>query len=1121
MTTSKPVPSRAAIHALRGLVFTTSCSVAILAEERRRRLKTVRAAAENARKIHAAKAHRGPAAVDGLAAWEARVLYRHDEVSTLDHVSPSPRDFRRPEASGGPQNHTRKRRTARQPYKKYTNDPLHIVASYNETEKPASTRQSRSDETSPLPQSKPQPLALRPRPAVHDDVTRSLRFAKSLNDKTHASIIKSSRQGNTRSSVHRARPVTNVQGNSESTQSKAHENQSNQRPTSVPAASPAPDGDALAAWIQKADEASRSQEEKAALHRQAIPLAKAGDGLAMWEVALNHVNTRTSAPGKQAMMSPHARAESASEEAMVASSSASRSFPHVEPQSEESADLIQRRMRTKMLLQDTKLFKPGYEPSKALVAIQELVEEQRLQVAPEDSPDFWTHMCSVNQRILDWYQAENDPSLSTALQLMLGFMNEAKADVPQASLTQQKNGALAFLQHVSAAEPSRLNGDLMLFLPDGDDWLGVLPDLVAWAVQHQYTDTLHQVMTTLRQARRPSLARETIAQALSKEVSPQELYNALDWTLLTQEGSSKPLLADLARLTIDAFAVVENDGFALDLLRKVEDLGIADDHGVLAQAVLIRDAPQLTSEILLARIRQLVQDPADFEWMQQWRPRIASRFIRSHGHVDNEAFLRGLHDIEPFEPALEWVEPILDQYGEIGDLDRFLDWLRFCVSSGCHLQSRLQKRLATSLAKQWTIPPNLLNRLQRDVGQLLANHKVASSTGQQCTASDVDGQLQGVKPTDVVYDELRLYTWKSDWTSVVETYQRHLDSGTSPTAACLGLAVSACLQEESLGILQAKMFVVEAHRRGVDIGEEMRRLLARELRYDPNPGERLAAAQEHGIAITTELYNIVVRRLLQAQDTEKALQLCRHWADEQGDGVSGFDMYNFACFLRGYVQDGSEQGLDALDELMSRFTAETRWWHRSAVCKETIKLCQKRLVDQAANPRMSLWGSSTRSAMLSRHQDALLALDRGLEHVAKQRAMSGNPGWIVNEVGSILNLPTFSRSRDRVSPSPNPSPGAAKPASQLDMPSARHTEAIEQTWRIDSTQKPEPPSRIASGREDHCAAATAAWQRTRPVLIKEGGHALPAAKRRPRQDRQGLQPADNVWSDLVMGRVEA
>lgn len=63
MASPNPAPSRAAINALRGVLLTTSCSVIILAEERRRRLNIARAAIDNAKKLHTARVHHNSAAL--------------------------------------------------------------------------------------------------------------------------------------------------------------------------------------------------------------------------------------------------------------------------------------------------------------------------------------------------------------------------------------------------------------------------------------------------------------------------------------------------------------------------------------------------------------------------------------------------------------------------------------------------------------------------------------------------------------------------------------------------------------------------------------------------------------------------------------------------------------------------------------------------------------------------------------------------------------------------------------------------------------------------------------------------------------------------------------------------
>ncbi|GKT48591.1 uncharacterized protein ColSpa_08772 [Colletotrichum spaethianum] len=118
MSSPAPVPSKAAIHALRGLLFGTSCSLVLLAEERRQRIKLARSAVENGRRLKSLKRYSssGVAALEALQeevandpnfiGWSARPRnhfssYEHGKLSFdssyLDHhVNDVGPDARRP-----------------------------------------------------------------------------------------------------------------------------------------------------------------------------------------------------------------------------------------------------------------------------------------------------------------------------------------------------------------------------------------------------------------------------------------------------------------------------------------------------------------------------------------------------------------------------------------------------------------------------------------------------------------------------------------------------------------------------------------------------------------------------------------------------------------------------------------------------------------------------------------------------------------------------------------------------------------------------------------------------------------------------------------------------------------
>ncbi|RFU74494.1 hypothetical protein TARUN_7765 [Trichoderma arundinaceum] len=93
MASTPPVSSKAALNALRGVLFTTSCSVVFLAEERRRRLKIARAAIDNARKLHTIKSNRGAVALSE--SWEDRLADLGGEVLSLPSASRPRSSYRR------------------------------------------------------------------------------------------------------------------------------------------------------------------------------------------------------------------------------------------------------------------------------------------------------------------------------------------------------------------------------------------------------------------------------------------------------------------------------------------------------------------------------------------------------------------------------------------------------------------------------------------------------------------------------------------------------------------------------------------------------------------------------------------------------------------------------------------------------------------------------------------------------------------------------------------------------------------------------------------------------------------------------------------------------------------
>ncbi|KAK6852554.1 hypothetical protein PG995_011105 [Apiospora arundinis] len=79
MSPPLPVPSKAAIHALRGLALGTSCAIGLIVDDRRRRISTLRTAVENKKKIKSSRLYHGTAEAVALPTDDP-ILLHGDEL---------------------------------------------------------------------------------------------------------------------------------------------------------------------------------------------------------------------------------------------------------------------------------------------------------------------------------------------------------------------------------------------------------------------------------------------------------------------------------------------------------------------------------------------------------------------------------------------------------------------------------------------------------------------------------------------------------------------------------------------------------------------------------------------------------------------------------------------------------------------------------------------------------------------------------------------------------------------------------------------------------------------------------------------------------------------------------
>ncbi|KAH8681263.1 hypothetical protein BX600DRAFT_446129 [Xylariales sp. PMI_506] len=120
-----PVPSKAAIHALRGLALGTSCAIGLIVEDRRRRISTLTTALNNKKKLRSSRQYHGAAEAAKFDIEDAIVIsgeelhwhYRCDEHENASYHA----QLRHP----GPASRARDSITTRKPQEITTESPVH------------------------------------------------------------------------------------------------------------------------------------------------------------------------------------------------------------------------------------------------------------------------------------------------------------------------------------------------------------------------------------------------------------------------------------------------------------------------------------------------------------------------------------------------------------------------------------------------------------------------------------------------------------------------------------------------------------------------------------------------------------------------------------------------------------------------------------------------------------------------------------------------------------------------------------------------------------------------------------------------------------------------------------
>ncbi|KAL2208677.1 hypothetical protein CC79DRAFT_1331835 [Sarocladium strictum] len=1049
MGTNNPVPSRAAIHALRGLVFGTSCSVVLVAEERRRRLKTVRTAAENARKIHAAKTHRGVASGDSHLTWATRLLQRDDEPLASTGDSPSPRNFRRTKPEKKKRVRGRDRalnsagtagtfaNTVAQDFQIDSAGSTIITASEKKQNAPSlrntapssgdglsawlnrldgvdtATLASVKDEDRPSiisssPKLEPIGLSTHHRHSLTSAIRRKMaanEIIPAMVESSHETASQAPDSPATHSAAQDQMPTPE---RTALDPQKQYEMSEGFIPEHLRAASAGE-----AALLEQ----SESQETETLRSQRTVDLealADAGDALAKWELRVRgpiprsrdvaENNTHASKDGETDPLPTRRRYATQLQDIPARWTSVSP-WPLVEAgdglaqwevQLRDTTDQTQL-SRTPKVLFSQRFFaldseghcRPTFELPTIGTTAAKFCRQVKRNWAARDHSLTWLNSYLMLEQLLYANQANNKINLSARISSVIGILHRSRVTAPETLRYRPSEIALAFLQDITKTNVRDLTRHFQLLLPKGLDVFEILPKFARWTVRDGHFDALRQVLQLSRKHISSSVWQDgkfltsLLQLSIDSSITARDLLSALEQADVTLVPES--VLTQLRTAMIDPDAIVTADPVALSVLQQAEGDGTLCTSAVFMQAAVLRDAPKCSADEVVAAMSKIVQVPSGISLLPVWWPPLVTVFIKSHQPHENETLLRSLRELGPLWMDAAWVQHLLDHHSKVGQLDRFLDWLRFCMESGFRFDTESASYLGRLLAERWSLPSCTVRQTMEKIRPFVIGDRQTKQVAQEPGSNAQVGAIE-----HEVFKQMTENCQRKYWAVTITLYDKYISTDAPFSSRCLELAITACLERDGPSSEHAKAFVKHSQSQGHDATHESRRLLMAEFEQGSAPGQALVRAHDQGLDISSEMFNMIARECIDRHQMQDALDVCDRWVAKHGAGHLGFDEYNFATLIRLYVLLGTRTAHAALEQLVSDFIAHPRWWHRSNTCKNTIKYHLKLLIQ--GRPRGDL----------SVQLETARALEAALNHVAERRALSGNPDWIARQVVDII-----------------------------------------------------------------------------------------------------------------------
>ncbi|KAL2015925.1 hypothetical protein VTK56DRAFT_4539 [Thermocarpiscus australiensis] len=420
---------------------------------------------------------------------------------------------------------------------------------------------------------------------------------------------------------------------------------------------------------------------------------------------------------------------------------------------------------------------------------------------------------------------------------------------------------------------------------------------------------------------------------------------------------------------------------------------------------------------------------ADFEAMKEGRkhrPRnkacgeafvpVLKAYAEEHTVRETEAFLR-LYIGEFKVPLNRYMVTLMaKQYAAVRDLDSLLDWLDYCSRAGFPVEAAFTNAILARCRKQWKFPFREMRTLflklralnpkfvDRHTERIMASAALADSKhggraarrrllslGIDPNILQVTGQCAQVEDVVLAMKEA-LACRRPRFAFWVYKRAQHLGMPFSPHA--LQLAVQARLGFAPNDYHGAYDLLQKAQAKGEDINPVVNYLLGAqlgEITATTNAGEALAAVRETlaqfqrcGIRLTESSLHRAAQACLTAGHFRGAVSYALKAAEVRGGGGGGsssgrrpcFNLQNFRLLLAGYAALADARGIQ---DTIRRALASS--YREDTACLRALK-----------HARLRVARADARSVTPRQRMQARAAVDEGIRRVVEARKLLREQG---------------------------------------------------------------------------------------------------------------------------------